>query len=145
MLPRGMALLAVGLVACQDPSDPDKMRVVGLIDPARTSPPVIDAPEEAARNQRFLVTVYTVGSSDCTHPDGEDVAVVGDLVRIVPYDIVPRPGHTDVCRDDNAARPHPLALVLPRAGTVTLRVVGRRPAGPESLPDSVERVLRVLP
>lgn len=98
-----------------------------------------------ARDQRFLRTVHTIGSSDCTHPDGGEVRVGDDLVRIVPYDIVPRPGHTDVCRQDCAARPHPFALVLARTGRVTLRVVGLRPAGPESLPDSVERALQALP
>ncbi|HEX6107151.1 MAG TPA: hypothetical protein VFZ26_16310 [Gemmatimonadales bacterium] len=138
-------LAPVALLACHDASDPDKQRVVGLIDPGRSTPPVLVAPAEVAVHERFIVTVHTVGSSDCTQPDGASVVVEGDLVRIVPYDIVPMPGHTDVCREDYAPHAHPLPLTLSRAGTARLRVVGRRPAGRDGVPDSVEVGVTVLP
>lgn len=134
------------LAACHDPTDPDKERVVGVINPLGGSPPVIVAPSEVPRNERFVVTVHTRGSSDCTTPDGGSVVMMAaDLVRIVPYDIVPAPGHTDVCLDDYAPQPHPFPLTLTRAGATRIRVVGRRDSRATSVLDSAEAVVTVLP
>jgi hypothetical protein len=103
------------------------------------------APAEATVNQPFIVTVYTWGSSDCTKPDGVSLALVGEMVRIVPYDIIPIPGHTDVCRDDHAPHAHAFELTLSRAGSAVLRVVGRRASRAEATLDSVEVGLTVAP
>ncbi len=65
--------------------------------------------------------------------------------RIVPYDIIPIPGHTDVCQDDYVARPHLFGLTLQRPGPARLRVVGRRAARAESVLDSLEVGLTVTP
>jgi hypothetical protein len=142
---RGLPALVVGLVACHDASDPDKRRIVGFIEPSRTTPPVIVAPAEVAANQRFTITVHTVGSSACTTPDGGSVVVHEGLVRVVPYDIVPLPGHTDVCLDDQAAHPHLFSLRFPRSGTARLRVVGQRPSGLDEVLDSVETAVIIRP
>ncbi len=103
------------------------------------------APAAVAAGERFTVTVHTWGSSDCTKPDGGDVRIEGDLVRIVPYDIIPIPGHTDVCQNDYVARPHLFGLTLQRPGSARLRVVGRRAARAESVLDSLETGLTVTP
>ena len=34
------------------------------------------------------------------------MTVDGDLVGLVPYDIIPIPGHSDVCRNDWTAHAH---------------------------------------
>jgi len=143
----GAAAVALLLLAagCHDATDPEKQRVVGTVDLLGTSPPVLVAPAEVAAGERFTVTVYTWGSSDCTKPDGGDVRIEGDLVRIVPYDIIPIPGHSDVCQDDYVARPHLFGLTLGRAGAARLRVVGRRAARAESVLDSLEVGLTVTP
>jgi hypothetical protein len=86
------------IVACHDANDPEKQRVIGLMEPSRATLPVIVAPVEVAVHERFIITVHTVGSSDCTTPDGGDVEVRTDLIRLIPYGIVPIPGHSDVCR-----------------------------------------------
>jgi hypothetical protein len=141
-LPVALLLLAAG---CHDATDPEKQRVIGLVDLLGTSPPAIVVPAQIAANERFTVTVYTWGSSDCTKPDGGSVAVLGDLVRIVPYDIIPIPGHSDVCRDDYAAHPHVFPLTLTQAGPARVRVVGRRAARAESALDSLELAITVAP
>jgi uncharacterized protein YfaA (DUF2138 family) len=138
-----IALLVVA--GCRDATDPEKQRVVGLVDLGATSPTAVVAPAEVAANQRFAITVHTWGSSDCTKPDGGDLRVESDLVRIVPYDIIPIPGHTDVCQHDYVAHPHLFALTLSRAGAVRLRVVGRRASRAESVLDSLEVGLTVIP
>lgn len=139
----GSALLAVA--ACHDATDPDKQRVIGQIDVYRSSPRTLVAPAEVSADERFTVTVTTFGSSGCTTPAGSAVVVENDLVRIVPYDIVPMPGHTDVCPRDLAPFPRLVAVTLSRAGESRVRVVGRRPSGDPDALDSVEAALTVLP
>jgi len=142
---RRLWILLPTIVACHDASDPEKQRVIGLIEPSRTTLPVIVAPAEVAVDERFIITVHTVGSSDCTTPDGGDVEVRTDLIRVIPYDIVPIPGHTDVCREDYAPHRHQFPLTPSRAGATRIRVVGRRPSTNESALDSVETALLVVP
>lgn len=145
VLMRRLPIALLVVAGCRDATDPEKQRVVGLVDLLATSPPAVVAPAEVAANQRFAITVHTWGSSDCTKPDGGDVRIEGDLVRIVPYDIIPIPGHTDVCQDDYVARPHLFGLTLDRPGPARLRVVGRRAARAESVLDSLEVGLTVTP
>ena len=133
------------LAGCHDATDPEKQRVVGIVDLLGTAPPAVVAPTVVAAGERFTVTVHTWGNSDCTKPDGGDLRVEGDLVRIVPYDIIPIPGHTDVCQDDYVARPHPFGLTLTRPGLARLRVVGRRASRAESVLDSLEVGVTVTP
>jgi hypothetical protein len=135
----------LALLACTDATDAEKRRVIGLIEPSPSGLPVIVAPAEVVAGQEFVVTVNTVGSSDCTTPDGGDVAVAEDLIRIVPYDIVPMPGHSDVCRADYAPQRHYFPVTLKRPGPARIRVVGRRPSTNESALDSVETALAVSP
>lgn len=144
---RRLAALGLGLAlaACHDATDHEKQRVIGRIDPVHTSVPVIVAPAEAEAHEAFTVLVNTVGSSDCTKPDGGEVVEQGDVVRIVPYDIVPIPGHTDVCQDDNAFHEHRLQVVRDQAGVATLRVVGISAASRTDRLDSVEVAVTVNP
>jgi hypothetical protein len=96
-------------------------------------------------NQAFTVVVHTVGSSDCTTPSRNEVRETDDLLRIVPYDIIPIPGHTDVCRDDYAFHEHRLRITRSVAGATRIRVVGMTAAAREERLDSVETLLMVRP
>ena len=142
---RSCWLLLLSVAACNDATDPDKERILGQIDAYRSSPPTLAAPSTAAAHARFTVTVTTFGSSGCTTPDGGAVAVEGDLVRILPYDIVPSAGHTDVCPRDFAPFPRLLPVRLSPAGVYRVRVVGRRPSGDHGGLDSVETTITVTP
>jgi hypothetical protein len=137
--------LLTALAACHDATDSEKQRVIGLIEPSRTTLPVVVAPAEVAAGEEFLVTVNTVGSSGCTTPDGGDVSVTDDLIRLVPYDIVPMPGHSDVCREDYAPQRHYFPVTMAHPGAARIRVVGRRPSTNDSALDSVETPLTVTP
>jgi hypothetical protein len=137
------ASLGFALAGCNDATDPEIQRVIGRIDPRHTVVPVIVAPDEARANVPFTVIVHTVGPSDCTKPDGDDLVVQGDLARIVPYDVVPIPGHSTVCRNDYAFHEHRLSVTLSRAGTARVRVVGLSAATRESVLDSAEVTIRI--
>lgn len=137
------ASLGLALAGCNDATDPEIQRVIGRIDLHHTVVPVIVAPDEARANVPFTVIVHTVGTSDCTKPDGEDQVVLGDLARIVPYDVVPIPGHSDVCRNDYAFQEHRVSVTLPRAEAARVRVVGLSAATRGNLLDSAEATVRI--
>jgi hypothetical protein len=146
-MPRSAAVVGLGLAfaGCHDATDHEKERVIGRIDPVHTTVPVIVAPVEATVNAPFMVIVHTVGSSDCTKPDRDEVSEQSDLVRIVPYDIVPIAGHSDVCQDDYTFHEHRIRLTREREGPVRLRVVGLTAASRVDRLDSVEVGLPVRP
>lgn len=133
-----LAGLALVLGACNDPTDPAKQRVIGQIDPSHTAVPVIVAPREVEAQAPFRVVVHTFGSYGCSTPDGQDVSEDGALVRIVPYDIVPRPGHTDVCPAERTVHEHRVGVVIRNRGEARLRVVGTSAASRGDRLDSVE-------
>lgn len=135
---RTLAGLALVVGACHDATDPDKQRIIGRIDPSSTAVPVIVAPEEVEVDVPFDIVVHTFGSFGCTTADGEDVDTDGGLVRIVPYDIVPRPGHRDVCPSEGYYLEHHVRVALPASGTARLRVVGADASSRDDRLDSVE-------
>jgi hypothetical protein len=140
-MPRSKHLLtgfALALGACNDPTDLGKQRVIGQIDPSHTAVPVIVAPGEVEAQAPFSVVVNTFGSYGCSTPDGQDVSEDGDLVRIVPYDIVPRPGHTEVCPAERKVHEHRVSVVFRNSGEARLRVVGTSAASRADRLDSVE-------
>lgn len=124
MLRPAILLLVVCLGACHDATDHEKQRVVGRIDPSNTVTPVI-------------VVVHTLGSPGCTTPDGQEVEEDGELVRIVPYDIIPMPGHSDVCPGDYAFYEHRIRVV-PRGERLLIRAVGLSIGTRESRLDSAQ-------
>lgn len=135
--------LAVVLGACNDPTDLGKQRVIGQIDPSHSAVPVIVAPREVEAQAPFGVVVNTFGSYGCSTPDGQDVSEDGDLVRIVPYDIVPRPGHTEVCPAERQVHEHRVSVVFRNRGEARLRVVGTSAASRADRLDSVEVAVAV--
>jgi hypothetical protein len=140
-MPRSTHLLmalALGLGACNDPTDPGKQRVIGQIDPSHTAVPVIVAAPEVEAQAPFSVVVNTFGSYGCSTPDGQDVFEDGVLVRIVPYDMVPRPGHTEVCPAERKVHEHHVSVVFRSRGEARLRVVGSSAASRADRLDSVE-------
>jgi hypothetical protein len=96
-------------------------------------------------NTPFIVTVHTFGTSDCTKPDGESVVVRDDLVRIVPYDVVPIPGHSTVCQHDYTSHEHRSWVTLTRVGVARVRLVGLRASSAKEVLDSVEALVTVEP
>jgi hypothetical protein len=143
-----IALLALSLGlaagACGSPTEPNTERVVGRIDPSLSSRPVVSAPGEVRAGAAFTVTITTVGFG-CTTAEGGEVAVHGDLARIVPYDRVPQPGHDTFCPEVVTILPRDLRVTLPQAGTARLRVVGFRASSPGSILDSIDIAINVLP
>ena len=137
----GVVLLA----ACHDATDAEKQRVIGAVDLLGTTPPTLVLPDELTAGRRFTATVYTWGNSDCTQADGGSMTVVDGVVRLVPYDIIPIPGHSDVCRDDWVAHAHAFGVTLNEPGTARLRVVGRRAARAETVLDSLDVSVTVSP
>ena len=137
--------LGLGLAAgaCGSPTDPNTERIIGRIDPSLSSRPVLWAPQDVRAGVAFLVTVTTVGSG-CTAAEGAGVEVRGDLVRIVPYDREPKPGHTFVCSMEVKVLPRDLRLTLSRPGTTHLRVVGIKPSNDAAL-DSLDIPVTVRP
>jgi hypothetical protein len=138
-------VVALVLAGCHDATDPEIQRVIGRIDRSHTGKPVIVLPAEVPAGVGFSVLVHTVGPSTCTRPDGESVTVEGNLARIVPYDVVPIPGHSDVCLSDYAFHEHRLELALPASGTARVRVVGMRASTAANVLDSVETSVTVRP
>jgi hypothetical protein len=133
-----LAGLALALGGCNHPSDPGKERVIGRIDPSHTGVPVIVAPHEVDAQARFSVVVNTFGTFGCSTPDGQDVSEDGDLIRIVPYDIVAVPGHTEVCPPEGIVHEHRVSASFRTTGDARLRVVGTSVASRGDRLDSVE-------
>ena len=133
---RAVVGLGLALTGCHDATDHEKQRVIGRIDPLHTAVPVIAAPAEARAGAPFTIVVHTVGSSDCTQPDRDEVTEQGDLIRIVPYDIVPVAGH---------AHEHRLRLTRRQVGPLRVRVVGFTAASRTDRLDSVEVGVEVRP
>lgn len=69
----------------------------------------------------------------------------GDVVRIVPYDIVPIPGHSDVCQSDYAFHEHRIRLARRQPGPAWLRVVDLSAASRANRLDSAEVAVSVQP
>ena len=139
--------LSLGLMAgaCGSPTEPNTERVVGRIDPSLSSRPVVSAPAEARAGTAFTVTVTTVGFG-CTTAEGGAVEVSGDLARIVPYDRVPGVGHDALCGERIVTiLPRDLRVTLQQPGTARLRVVGLSASTPESVLDSVDIAISVVP
>jgi hypothetical protein len=135
--------LAIG--GCGSPTEPNTERVVGRIDPSLSSRPVVSAPAEAQAGVAFTVTVTTVGFG-CTTAEGGAVEIRGALARIVPYDRVPGAGHGTFCAEGTITiLPRDLRVTMRQAGTARLRVVGYRASTPESVLDSVDIAISVLP
>ena len=59
-------------------------------------------------------------------------------MRIVAYDIVPRPGHTEVCPAERKVPEHHVSVVFRTRGEARLRVVGTSAASRADRLDSVE-------
>ncbi len=101
--------------------DPDTRRVIGLIDanPATT----IQAPDTVRVGIEFAATVYSIGSSSCTTPDGVKLTLQPAEARVIPYDRVP--ANNDVaCTLDIGRRPHPVELHFTEAGSATIVAAG---------------------
>ena len=133
-----VALFSLLLVAC---SEPDWTRVIGTLNPGADRTISVTAPDQVTLGEQFVVTVQTVGSSNCTRADGNDLTVSGRLARFVPYDEVPSDGRA--CFRDAAPFPHTDALRFQEPGTAILRIVGQFGLPDSSVLDSVDVPIEV--
>jgi hypothetical protein len=144
--PWAALVVCLGLApGCHDATDPEIQRVIGRIDRSSTTVPVVIVPNEVHARVPFTVIVHTTGTSDCTKPDGETLVVQDGVARIVPYDVVPIPGHSDVCRNDHAFHQHRTSVTIPTSGASRVRVVGFSASRRDNVLDSVEAAITVRP
>jgi hypothetical protein len=107
--------------------------------------PTIAFPSRVRVGQTFTVTVNSFGSSTCVRADGMDLSVRGDVVDLVPWDLVAR-GGARVCTDDLRAFPHSVPILAQFAGSLTLRVHGLvQDADGHTQPGTVVAVVTVDP
>ena len=119
-----LAILGLGFgLACRSSSGPDWERVVGDVDPERSAAPALEVLQGGFVGEPVLVTVRTVGSSDCARPAGAEVIYREDVVEITPYDWKPVAGAG--CQRDLRTYPRTVTLQFSEMGTYTLRLSGR--------------------
>jgi hypothetical protein len=135
-----LLLPAVALAAC---SEPDWTRVVGTLNSGTERTIIATAPAQVEAGEWFTLTVSTVGSSNCTRADGNDLTVSGSLARFVPYDEVPSDARP--CFRDEAPFPHTDALSFQEPGTARIRIVGQFGQIDGAVVDSVDLDLQVVP
>jgi hypothetical protein len=132
---RSAAIAAVTAVtaSCSTLTDPDDRwrRQAGLIDIGSNQPTPIELPDTIQGTGPRSVVVRTWGSSSCTRPAGADVEQGDDYTAVIrPYDRVAIRG---ICTDDLAPHPRDVEIVFDRAGTWSVRVIGRGPDGEEAV------------
>jgi hypothetical protein len=125
--------------------EPDRARVIGTLHIQRAERIAgVVLPSRVVAGQAFAASVYTVGNSRCTRPDGQEVAVAGRLVRFVPFDEVPVEPRT-VCTRDLKAFLHRAEVRLEEPGPATLRAVGYFGSVDDRVLDSVDVPFLVEP
>jgi hypothetical protein len=90
---------------------------------------VLFAPDSVAAGVVVPVAVTTVGLSGCWRADGVVVTGQHPVVTITPFDLVParRAAEAELpCEGTLTSFPRTVHLVFELAGTVTIRVEGRR-------------------
>jgi hypothetical protein len=135
---RSIALLGLGLLGC---SEPDWVTTVGTLHATSDRVVTLTAPAHVAAGEDFVVTVQTVGSSNCTRTERTDLSMDGSLARLVPYDQVPAGGAA--CFRDLRPFVHSHAVRLAVPGPASLRIVGSFGQGAEAVLDSVEVGIQV--
>jgi hypothetical protein len=115
--------LAAGTLGCANPHAPsDWTRSPGLLIPTLSSTQTIAAPPQVRVGETFTITVNSMGSSTCVRADGMDVSRRGDVVDLVPWDVVAPSGHA--CTDDLRPFPHQTTITPQSAGSLTIRAHG---------------------
>jgi len=116
------ALTALG-VACTGVTEPEWVRVPGLV---LSGPPPLSsliAPDTVVAGEPFQITVTTFGSSTCTQPDGYDLLLTSSRADIVPFDRTAV--GAIVCTDDLHSFPRTLLLTFTTVGQAEIQVEGR--------------------
>lgn len=139
-----LATLCAGLAACDGlslaaPQDYAGRRVVGILSTAEAGAAPHDgaggeaeesvtAPDTVLAGIPFQVTVSTWGRAGCWHPDGALLAGGPLAPAITPFDFVRTDldGHPVACGPELVRLHRTVHVLLPVAGTATLRVHGRR-------------------
>jgi hypothetical protein len=110
--------------------------VIGTVSIDANRTVYVTVPARVVVGEQFGVTVLTVGSSNCTRADGNDLTVSAGLARFVPYDEVPSDGR--VCFRDAAPFTHTDALRFEEPGRAILRIVGQFEQPYSAVLDSVD-------
>ena len=130
---RCLALAAVlPFVAADCATQPDTVRVPGLIADGGAALEVYSGPDTVTAGRPFAAIVFTYGSSSCTTPDGADVSISGLTAEVVPYDRIPT--GSVPCTADFAQRPHAVTLRFDTVGTAALTVRGEGFSGGRRVP-----------
>ncbi len=136
-----IAIAALAFLGC---SEPDWVTTIGTLNADSARVATLTAPTHVTVGTSFVVTVQTVGPSNCTRPERTDLSVTGSLARLVPYDQVPAPGQA-ACFRNLAPFSHSHAVQFEAPGQTTLRVIGYFGEGDEAALDSVEVGIAVDP
>ena len=121
--------LAGLLAACDDPTGPDEVLVVGTVD-FYEEPVVIEVPDTVAAGEPFAVGVRTYGGG-CERLGPTEVEALEDGVRVTPRDWTTV--DPDVaCTTELKLFEHEATLTWSTPGEITVRIRGREePAGVE--------------
>jgi len=127
-------------------SEPDWVPVIGEVNLGAERTIILSAPARVTAGSRFIVTVQTCGSSNCTRAARTELAATGNLARLVSYDEVPAPGSGVACFRNAVGFQHSHAVQFDEPGVGTLRVVGYFDDGVSRAElDSVDVVVQVDP
>lgn len=132
VLPLALVALALG---CDTATEPEEVRVVGVITGFKPDDPQIVTPDTVNAGEEFTVSVSTYGNG-CVEKGSTEYEVDGLDATITPYDIEIR-GGTIACTDVLKELTHTATLQFAGAGIARVTVQGRqRPRGD---PVTVER------
>jgi hypothetical protein len=136
----GVVLLAVAVTTC---SEPDWVTTVGTLNVNPDRAAAVTMPALVTAGSRFVVTVQTLGSSNCTRVERTDLTLTGNLARVVPYDQVPAGGETS-CFRDLMTFPHSQDVQFDAVGPATVRVVGLFGQSAQAVLDSIDVDIQVV-
>ena len=116
-------------------------RVIGVIGPGEfdQEPSPLVAPDTVQTCSTVEVEVTTTGPNMCWSADGAEVEHEGDVVTIVPYDLVEQ----GACAQAIVHPSRTVELQFDTPGEVTLRVQGRASQHDEEITSEVEKTLTV--
>ena len=121
-----LALAPLLIQACSSPAEPDRVRVIGVVDFYHESiNDVVSAPDTVEAGVAFEVTITTFGGG-CDRPAGTTSETAGSQADVTPYDLTPSRHFEYACPDILLRMPRVAVLEFAEPGPATLRVHGRR-------------------
>ena len=136
-----LLLLILFLAACDGSRT---VREEGVISLYGRGEEVIFAPDTVRADETFIVTVQTFGDG-CVEAADMEVAVMGNLAVLTPYDLVSIPGGNEACPSILRRPEHTAQITFKEPGSATLRVKGmlRDAANPDGIMTTIEKTIQV--